>query len=434
MQADTIFALSTGMGRAGVAVIRLSGSMVVSVLRRLAGRVPEARRAALCAILDPDTGDRVDLALVLFFPAPASFTGEDVAEFHLHGSLAIIRRVLAMLSSFPDCRLAEAGEFTRRAFLNGKMDLLEVEALSDVLAAETELQRRLAMEGSVWLRTQACVWRDRLLMSRAMAEALIDFGDEGDVIDQFDSATVQDIHQLKQDIDIVASRLRIGERVRAGYRIAILGPPNAGKSSLLNALADRDLAITSPIPGTTRDALEAMIDLDGLPVILIDTAGLRASPGDEIEAEGMRRAERAAEKADLVIWTTPFDSPAQCPNLSYLPVTTKADLAAEGILPVPAVSAITGSGLASLVGMIKTRALEGYEDSSLQGLIAHERQANALRSASEALGRATLSGQATLDLRAENLRLACDALDGLIGKIDPDEVLGAIFSRFCIGK
>ncbi|CAN1569149.1 ThdF Predicted GTPase [Rhabdaerophilaceae bacterium] len=434
MRAETIFALSSGVGRAGVAVVRVSGPAVRSVLSTLLRRLVEPRKATLATVRDPEDGSPIDQALVLFFPSPTSFTGEDIAEFHLHGSIAVVRRFLGLLGCRNDCRLAEAGEFTRRAFLSGKIDLLGVEGLSDMLAAETEMQRRMAMEGSLWLRQAARTWRERLIGLRAMAEAMLDFGDEGDVLDRLDSQTEQDIQQLAAEIGQATDRLKVGERIRQGYRVAILGPPNAGKSSLLNALADRDLAITSPIPGTTRDALEASIDLDGLAVVLVDTAGLRDAPGDEIEAEGMKRSQKAARDADLVLWASPIDSPAECSNASYHVVRTMADKAerrADGGL---AVSSQTGQGLGELIAFIKAQALNGLEGVSLEKLVAHERQANSLLDARRCLIESARHGSVTLDIRAEELRAACHALDALIGTVDHEDVLAAIFSRFCIGK
>jgi tRNA modification GTPase len=434
MRAETIFALSSGQGRAGVAVIRVSGPEVNEVARRLIGTSLPPRAAQLVAIRDPSDRSVIDHGLALFFAAPASFTGEDVLELHVHGSVAVVRRVLALLSAVRGCRPADAGEFSRRAFLNGKLDLIEIEALSDLLVAETELQRALAVEGSSWLRARSENWRSTLLELRALVEAQIDFAEEGDVLDRLDSDTEQTILAFADEIDATLQRLRVGERIRQGYRVAVLGPPNAGKSSLVNALADRDISIVSSQPGTTRDTLEAMLDLDGLPVVIVDTAGIRARGADSIEEEGIRRSFLAAQRADLVIWASPIDSPVECLDPNYLVVTTKADLKPAGDRTGLMVSAHSGFGMTDLIAQLKARALEGDHNAQSRAMIGNERQASALRQASNALRAAVDHSSQTLDLRAEELRLATAALDVLVGRIHQDEVLGAIFSRFCIGK
>lgn len=434
MRAETIFALSSGAGRAGVAVIRVSGPATRVVAHGLLGQVPEPRRARFLAIREPRGGAVIDYGLALFFPGPASFTGEDILELHVHGSVAVVRKLLVTLSEQADCRPADAGEFSRRAYLNGKFDLLEIEALSDLLAAETEMQRQLAVEGSSWLRSKAAAWRSVVIEVRALVEAQIDFADEGDVLERLDSDTEHTIISFADEIDSTVQRLKVGERVRQGYRIAVLGPPNAGKSSFINALADRDLAIVSPVPGTTRDALEAAIDLDGMPIVLVDTAGIRDMPHDLIEQEGIRRSFLAAQRADLVIWANPIDSPVECPDPTYLVVRTKVDLVAQENSEGLAVSSLSGAGFAELVLELKRLALDGAQEAGLRCLVAHERQASSLREASRALRAAAAWGLATLDLRAEEMRIATDALDALIGRVDQDQILDVIFSRFCIGK
>jgi tRNA modification GTPase len=396
--------------------------------------MPRARLAHLAAIRDPLDHSLIDHGLAVFFPEPASFTGEDVLELQVHGSVAVVRRLLSILSGFEGCRLADAGEFSRRAFLNGKIDLIEVEALSDLLAAETEMQRSLAVEGSSWLRARSEQWRASILEIRALVEAQIDFSEEGDVHDRLDSDTEHIILDFAHEIDSTLQRLGVGERIRLGYRVAVLGPPNAGKSSLVNALADRDVSIVSTIPGTTRDAIETTLDLDGLPVVLVDTAGIREMGADAIEQEGIRRSFLAAQRADLVIWASPVDSVAQCPDPGYLVVHTKSDLRHGGAGSGLAVSAHTGSGLGELVSQLKALALEGDQTAVMRGLIGNERQASALRQAFRALRAAASHANTSLDLRAEELRLATSALDALVGRIHQEEILGAIFSRFCVGK
>lgn len=434
MRAETIFALSTALGRAGIAVIRVSGPLVRHIAQSLIGRTPAPRVAHFTGICDPGTQSLIDHGLILFFPGPSSFTGEDVLEFQIHGSIAVVRKLLSVLADLDGCRPADAGEFSRRALLNGKLGLLEIEALSDLLVAETEMQRQLAVDGSSWLRGRSEIWRQSILDLRAYVEAQIDFAEEGDVQDRLDSDTEQNILIFADEIDSILQRLRVGERIRQGYRVAVLGPPNAGKSSLVNALVDRDVSIVSAVPGTTRDAIEATLDLDGLPVVLVDTAGIRDAGADPIEQEGIRRTFLAAQRADLVIWTSPIDSPVECPDSDFMIVRTKADLSVGGESDDLAVSALTGQGLARLVSQLKERALEGNQEAALRALISNERQASALRLASRSLRIAAAHSSKTLDLRAEELRLATQALDGLVGRIHQEEILGAIFSRFCVGK
>lgn len=434
MQAETIFALSSGAVRSAVAVIRVSGAAVPQVLATFLDKPVKPREAALRGIRDPRDGSVLDRGIVLHFPGPHSFTGEDVVEFQVHGSLAVVRLLLGRLGDLAGLRAAQPGEFTLRAWLNGRMDLLEVEALSDMLAAETEIQRKLAVDGSRRLRERAARWRSDLLGLRALMEAQIDFADEGDVQDRLDSDTEQKILDLAAEFRAAAASLRSGQRLRTGFRVAILGAPNAGKSSLMNALADRDVAITSPVPGTTRDVVESVIDLHGLPVILMDTVGLRSGSSDEIEVEGMRRSRLAADGADLVIWASAIDSPMKSPNPAYFEVVTKGDLAATGWPPGVVVSSLTGAGLDSLAKEIHVRAGLSSGQNGLEDMLQHQRHADCLLHAANSLCAALAQSGTTVDVRAEELRLACDALDRLTGRISPEEVLGEIFSRFCIGK
>lgn len=436
MAADTIFALSTGSGAAGIAVIRISGVRTAEVLRRLVGELPAARRAVLRQIVDPASGEAIDSGVILFFPGPNSFTGEDLAELQVHGSLAVIRHLLRCLGEQEGLRAADAGEFTYRAFLNGKMDLVAVEALGDLLSAETEAQARLTRIYQRNLRQAAKAWRESLLSVLGLTEASIDFVDEGDVGSEIDSIAEREINQLQLEIRNAISGLATAERIRRGYRVAILGPPNAGKSSLINALAQRDVAITSPIPGTTRDTIEVHLDLKGLPVILIDTAGLREST-DELESEGITRAYSAAREADLVLWLSPADQPAQSPFEQALSVVSKQDTIDSppiSSIQSPAISVRTSAGLDDLIAAVSQKAALSLNLGSSAVLVAHARQAGELQAAAEALGRARGYGFEQLELRAEELRAARHSLDRLTGHISPDEILGAIFSRFCIGK
>lgn len=434
---DTIFALSTGFGASGIAVVRLSGPRAFEAAARLCGPLPEARRAGLRVLRDPADGGEIDSGLVLAFPAPTTFTGEDLVELQVHGSLAVIRRLLRVLGEMPGLRAAEAGEFTHRAFLNGRMDLIEAEALGDLLAAETEVQASFARRYQNRLRQAAQLWRSQLIDSLALVEAYIDFADEDDVGSATDSPAEQEIRALRDAIASALEGLGRGERIRRGFRVAIIGAPNAGKSSLLNALAARDVAITSPIPGTTRDAIEVHLDLDGFPVLLTDTAGIRATT-DEIEALGIDRARRAAAAADLVLQlVAPGEVPL--PDIAgTITLRSKGDLIDSDALSeqaFPIISARTGQGISELVGLLKERAHEALAFNEGEGVaVAHARQAAELRGAVAALDRALACPVADLEVMAENLRLAARFLDRLTGRIDHEEVLGAIFSRFCIGK
>lgn len=436
MASDTIFALSTGGGAAGIAIIRISGPRTKDVLREFAGDVPPARHAVLRQIADPATGSAIDSGVILFFPGPNSFTGEDLAELQVHGSLAVIRQLLRCLGEQVGVRAADAGEFTYRAFLNGKMDLVAVEALGDLLSAETEAQARLTRIYQRNLRLAAATWRESLLSVLGLTEASIDFVDEGDIDAEIDSIAEQEIIQLQQEIRGAISGLATAERIRRGYRIAILGPTNAGKSSLINALAQRDVAITSPIPGTTRDTIEVHLDLKGLPIVLIDTAGLREST-DELESEGIMRAYSAARDADLVLWLSPANCPMPNPFEHSVLVLSKSDTIDSppiSSIHSPVISVKTSSGLDDVIAAMHQRAALCLDLGTDTVLAAHTRQAGELLAAAEALGRSLSFGAGSLELRAEELRIAQWALDRLTGRISPDEILGAIFSRFCIGK
>jgi tRNA modification GTPase len=436
MAADTIFALSTGSGAAGIAIIRVSGPETRLAVERLAGRVPLPRMATLRVLRDPERNEPIDSAVVLFFPGPHSFTGEDLAEFQVHGSLAVIRHLLRCLAGVSGLRAAEAGEFSHRAFVNGKMDLIEVEALGDLLSAETEAQARLARLYQGNLRAAASRWRETLIELTSLTEAYIDFSDEGDVSEATDSSAEQEILLLAAEIGKAIEGLETGERIRRGFRIAVLGPPNAGKSSLVNALANRDVAITSAIPGTTRDTIEVHLDLNGLPVILIDTAGLRDSD-DPLEQAGIARAHAAAAQADLVLWLSPDGQASSSVFPDALLVASKADhIDSQAIQNDDRlrVSVRAGLGLGRLMDTLYDKARIGLDVSGDAVLVVHARQAFELSGARSALERAAARSKDSLELRAEELRSARRYLDRLTGRIDYDQILGAIFSRFCIGK
>ena len=437
MQAnETIFALSSAPGRAGVAVLRVSGSRAADALRKLIGRVPAARRATLADIRDPVSRETLDRGLVLFFPAPHSATGEDVAEFHIHGGRASVSGVLGALERIEGLRPAEPGEFTRRAFEAGKMDLAQTEALADLLDAETAAQRRHALrnlEDGIGARAED--WRLRLIEGLALAEAEIDFPDEGDVPAGLISRAVKIAGELAGEIGAVLDEPSSGERLREGAVIVIAGPPNAGKSSFLNRIAKREVAIVSPHAGTTRDLLEVALDLGGYPAILIDTAGVRDT-SDPVEQEALRRAEARAARADLVLW---FEEEGVVPPDFGAPVwrvRNKIDLsghpgAAAGAADF-SISAMTGEGvdhlLAALTAWVKSELAPAES-----ALITRARHRAALSEARDHLLASTVPG-APPEIVAEELRLSARALGRISGRVDVEDLLDAIFSSFCIGK
>lgn len=425
---DTIVALSSGAPPAGVAVIRLSGPAVPDILRRVSGILPEPRKLILRPIGD---GTLLDRGLVAYFPAPNSFTGEPCGELQVHGSPAGVRAILGLLVSY-GARLAEAGEFTRRAFENGKLDLVEIEGLGDLLEAETENQRRQALarfEGGLSQRVDA--WRNTLLDLRAEIEARLDFSDEGDVADALPDDFGAALLALAADISVASRSIEHGRIVREGIRVALAGPPNAGKSSLLNAVAKSDIAIVTDEAGTTRDVRDVPLDIGGQLYILQDLAGLRDTDS-KAEAEGVRRATRAIDQADIVLWlTAPGEndlSPVPLPH-HHLRVATKIDLRASDL--GLGVSAATGEGLDTLIAAITAigQTLVGGEPS----LISRERDRQALAAAGNALDAAMLQLVAP-ELAAESLRIASQSLERLLGRIDAERVLDRLFASFCIGK
>ena len=432
---DTIFAPATAAGRAAVAVVRLSGPATRAAVRALVGRIPAARRAAVRTLRAGDGGE-LDQALVLWFPGPASYTGEDAAEFHVHGGQAVVAALTGALSAL-GLRLAEPGEFTRRAFENGKLDLAQAEAVADLVDAETEAQRRQALEqlGGRLSGVQAR-WREALTGALAMFEAAVDFPEE-EVPADVASRARPILEALVAELDAAAADAERGERVREGYRIALLGAPNAGKSTLLNALAKRDAAIVTATPGTTRDIIEVPLVLGGYKVILADTAGLRAT-NDEIEAEGVRRAEAWAQGADLRIWLVDGQGDPDPPvpdaiRIGDLVLTTKRDLGEghEG-LPGEPFTAKSPNDVAWLERTLTdavVEALGGAEPPAATRL----RHRDLLAEVSLRLRHALTQDQA-LELAAEDVRLAARALDRITGRIDPEQVLSRIFSTFCIGK
>ncbi|PWC84578.1 tRNA uridine-5-carboxymethylaminomethyl(34) synthesis GTPase MnmE [Azospirillum sp. TSO5] len=439
----TIYALATAPGRSGVAVVRISGSEAGSALTALTGRpLPAPRRAVLTKLRDPRTGDALDDALVLRFTAPASFTGEDVVELHLHGGRAVVTGVIEALATLPGLRLAEPGEFTRRAFENGKLDLTEAEAVADLIDAETNAQRRQAlrqMEGALGKLYDG--WRERLTRALAHIEADIDFA-EDDLPGGVADAVRPVIAGLADEIAAHLDDGGRGERLREGLHIAIVGAPNAGKSSLLNAIARRDAAIVSARAGTTRDIIEVHLDLGGYPVVLADTAGLREAAADEVEEEGIRRARDRAARADVKVavfdaTTLPDLDPATLDLIDRdtVVVFNKTDLATDtdlrpDLAPI-LVSAHTGTGLKTLVEKLTAFSADRLAIGSAPSLTRARHRA-ALMECRESLLRAL---DAPLpELAAEDVRLASRALGRITGRVDVEDLLDVIFRDFCIGK
>lgn len=428
---STIFALATALGKSGVAVIRLSGPMALAATARLAGSLPEYRVAGLRSLRNAD-GDLLDQALVLTFEQGHSFTGEDVAELHLHGGPATINAVLETLGNIHGLRVAEPGEFTRRALENGCLDLAQIEGLSDLLEAETEAQRKQALRVfSGALGSKADKWRSALIRAAALLEATIDFVDEDvpvDVTPEVNALLDGVMAELAQE----EAGAQISERIRVGFEVAIVGAPNVGKSSLLNCLAGRDAAITSEIAGTTRDVIEVRMDLKGLPVTILDTAGLRETD-DTIENIGIERAISRASRADLRVFL--YDQellglPLE-PTGDDIIVRSKADkYDGDGF----SVSALTGTGIDSLISRISA-VLEHKAQGA--GIAIRERHRVAIRAAMSALGVAKTEleyGIERSDLAAEELHTAIRALDSLVGRVDVEHILDEIFSSFCLGK
>jgi tRNA modification GTPase len=429
---DTIFALGTGAGRAAIAVMRLSGPATAAIVAAMAGALPQARRARFTTLRDPESGEALDQGLVLFFPGPASPTGEDYAEFHIHGGRAVVDAMLKALGG--RARPAEPGEFARRGFAHGKLDLSQAEALADLVEAQTEAQRRQALRiAGGALRRPVEAWRATLIEALALVEAELDFSDEADV-SAFDHARLAAL--LGPALDGMRAALALApasERMREGFLVMLLGPPNAGKSTLLNALARRDLAIVAPTPGTTRDMIEAHLDLGGLPATFVDTAGLREA-ADAIERIGVDRVLDRVETADLILWLSAGgEAPPEglAPEVDRLLVATKGDLA-----PAPAgwlgISAQSGAGVEALLREVAARARARLGDGA-GALLIRERHRSALTEAAAALS-ASLEGEKDLEFIAEDLRSAARALGRIVGAVDVEQVLDAVFSRFCIGK
>lgn len=432
---DTIFALATAPGRAGVAVVRVSGGAAAGALDRLArGKPIPPRKATLC-LLRSREGVPIDQAIVLWFPAPHSFTGEDVVEFHLHGGRAVLSAVFDELGAMPKVRPAEPGEFSRRAVENGKFDLTQAEAIADLVDAETEAQRRQAFRqydgalGALYGR-----WREGLVSAEALAEAAIDFSDEeipDGILDKAREESGAILAEMQDHLDDA----KCGELIREGLKLAVIGPPNAGKSSLVNALVKREVAIVSAVPGTTRDVIAVHLDIGGYAFVLSDTAGLREC-GDMVEAEGVKRAINAARSADVIVLVqdgsarAPFDLAEEFRDKEIVRVWNKADLPWPSMRDGIKISAKTGEGVSDLIA-----ALAEVADARLyrQNIaLSRPRHRAAVFEAVEALTRAQTAPEP--ELFAEDVRLAARAIGRIVGMVDVDEILDVVFRNFCIGK
>jgi tRNA modification GTPase len=447
---QTIFALSSGRPPSALAVVRVSGPGANLVLTTLAGKLPAPKRASRRLVHD-GAGQPIDDSVVLWFPRPASATGEDVAEFHVHGGRAVLAALLAAISGIPNMRAAEPGEFTRRAFENGKLDLTEAEGLDDLIHADTDRQRRQALRQlQGLLGNRARDWRERIIEASALIEAGIDFSDEGDVPAELMAPAVRAIGALRDEIAEVLAAQGQAERLRDGLVVAIAGEPNVGKSTLINQLARRDVAIVSPHAGTTRDVIEVQLDLDGYPVTVIDTAGIRETD-DPVEQEGVRRARARAEDADLVLWLVEAGravDPAAMPWLgtsgnagarsggSVWIVRNKIDLGGVedvGLRGEFGIAASRGDGIPELVDALVKFAAEFFGTTE-GALVTRARQRDLLHRALGSLRRSLELVEEGEELAAEELRAAAYALGRLLGRVDVEDILGAIFQKFCVGK
>jgi len=444
---QTIFALSSGRPPSAIAVARISGAQASAALTLLAGKIPRPRLATRALLRDAN-GQPIDDAIVLWFPGPSSVTGEDVAEFHVHGGRAVLAALFTSLSTIADVRAAEPGEYTRRAFENGKLDLTEAEGLDDLIHADTDRQRRQALRQlQGLLGDRARDWRARIIEASALIEAGIDFADEGDVPTELIAPALAGIETLLREIEQVLAAQGRGERLRDGLVIAIAGPPNVGKSTLMNQLARREVAIVSPHAGTTRDVIEVQLDLNGYPVTVIDTAGVRETD-DPVEQEGVRRARARAAEADLVLWLRDAEHDINMPRAGTAPiwpVRNKSDLAVGQTAaaqsrggqgagePMFAISASRGDGLAELISALVEFA-EAFFGATESGLISRLRQRELLEQTAVSLRRCLVVVGEGEELAAEDLRAAAASLGRLLGRVDVEDILDVIFREFCIGK
>ncbi|MEH2559541.1 tRNA modification GTPase [Bradyrhizobium algeriense] len=439
---QTIFALSSGRPPSAIALVRVSGSQAGKIVTALAGKLPSPRMATRALL--GNVGQRpIDDAVVLWFPGPASATGEDVAEFHVHGGRAVLAALFAALSEFEDVRPAEPGEFTRRAFENGKLDLTEAEGLDDLIHADTDRQRRQALRQlKGLLGDRARDWRARIIEASALIEAGIDFSDEGDVPAELIAPALAKVKALLVEIEEVLAGQGRSERLRDGLVVAIAGPPNVGKSTLMNQLARREVAIVSPHAGTTRDVIEVQLDLDGYPVTVIDTAGIRETD-DPVEQEGVRRARARAADADLVLWLADslqaaFDHDGPAPiwrvrnKIDLEAARPLAEAGAPGLRSFE-ISASRGDGVPELIAALVDFA-QRYFGGTEGGLISRTRQRKLLEETATSLRRSVAVVRQGEELAAEELRLAARSLGRLLGRVDVEDILDVIFREFCVGK
>ncbi len=442
MERSTIYALSSGAVPSGVAIVRMSGPKVRFVFETMVGHVPSPRKADFRRIYFPGTKNLIDQGVILYFQEPKSFTGEDCGEFQIHGGQAVVSALLNALGSVDGLVAAEAGEFSKRAFENGNLDLVELEGLSDLVSSKTEMQRQLALNQSTGLTSELYNgWRATIIELRSNIEAAIDFSEEDDVPDVLDEYLSRAIRSLISDIEHHAAGSSVGEIIRSGYTVTLMGPPNSGKSSLLNALAKREVSIVSPTPGTTRDIVEVHLDLDGYELIVSDTAGIRQSV-EEVEKEGIRRALGRAIDTDLIIWLWPVD--AEHSNMYELKdvdkskivvVRSKSDLTNDERFASGTVytSTLVARGISDLIEEMRIRVSElGNRQDDL--LVSRKRHLDSLILAVAYLREIVSETDMDADLVSENLRLASTQLDRIVGRIDVEDLLDTIFSRFCIGK
>ena len=441
----TIFALSSGHGRAGVAVIRVSGPLADSTLLLLVGRLPVPRQATLLVIKSPVSGERLDQCLVLRFSGSCSFTGEPCFELHVHGGVAVVQAVLSVLAGIKGLRLAEAGEFTRRALENGKLDLTQVESLADLIEANTEMQRRQALRGlQGMVGVEVKRWRDQIVEMKSLIAAEIDFSDEGDVGQSPAKDIDSHLERLEHDLESVLASYKHGRIVSEGFKVAIVGEPNVGKSSLLNAFAGAEVAIVTEHAGTTRDVLEVCLDVDGYQVVLLDTAGLRETM-DPVEVIGIDRARKTAESADLILILSEGNGSRATPEAmdqgsfqgqKSIRVRTKQDLETSEThidnISV-AISTKTGFGLAELKQKILHH-IQSLAASVEPVIISRERQRLSIEQALYHCQNARRATGLGIEFIDEDIRLMDSSLAQLLGSVGVEEVLGAIFSRFCVGK
>ena len=434
---DTIYALSSGAGKAGVAVVRVSGPDTADVVGRMCSGLPEPRKAELRVLRSLSSGEAIDRCLVLWFPAPGSFTGEDVAELHVHGSVGVVRWLLEELGKAGGLRPADAGEFVRRAFINGKMDLVEIEGLADMLESESRQQVRQALFHVDGQASQVFGrWRAGLISALALVEACIDFSDEDGVEMAARPQILDAVRTLRNEMASELGGAERGRRTRLGVRVVLAGAPNAGKSSLMNAIARRDVAIVSKQAGTTRDVVEVSLDLGGFAVELADTAGVRTEFDSEVEQLGIDRTLQRLKEADLVLLVGSAD--ALWPKLDIdsdtIRVWNKMDVAGASLDDKCdlEISALSGEGVQELLELVESR-VAGVAGNTEPALLVRDTQIHAVRQCLGCLDRALASGL-SLEIVAEELRSAANVIDRLVGKVDVDDLLDEIFSKFCVGK